>query len=195
MAYCITWEILPTVSKEVTTLTPAAPTLTFTLPAVAVGVFRFRTKRAVLRVDGLFCSALSYREHHLSTSPQTWVDPSGNGQNISKRAPRQVDETLNNRCGATSPPLAHHGAWLLWGLYAKFAERFLDSPRLAFDALEQAGRAALTKTVGPVCPSRRCLTIIARAQLCQRWPGLKGSGGGRSDNAALEGMFVEVTSR
>lgn len=195
MTVCITCEILRTVSKGLTTLASAAPTLTLPLPAVAVGVFRFRRIRAVLRIDALFCSALSYREHHFSTSPQIWVGSSGKGQTISKGETRQVDGTINNRRGATSPPLAHHGAWLLWGLYAKFAERCLNSPRQAFRALEQAGRAALTKTVGPVYPSRRCLTIIARAQLCQRWPGLEGSGGGRSDNAALEGMFVEVTRR
>lgn len=124
------------------------------------------------------------------------MSPSGKGPNVSKQAPWQVGGAVNKHRGLASAPLAHYGAWLLWGLYAKFAERYLDNPPLAFHALEQAGRAALSQTIGgPERPSRRCLTLIARAQFHQRWPRLESIAGRSDDGTALEGMFVEAANR
>ncbi len=99
--------------------------------------------------------------------------------------------------------------WPLWGLYAKFAERCLNDPRLALYALDRAAAAAAVSFPGLLggnpgggrdtrcssggggrdlsekdgkCGGSLCssLAFIARAQLFQRRPKLLLEGGARS---------------
>ena len=104
---------------------------------------------------------------------------------------------------AALPSGGGRGDWLLWGLYAKFAERCLNDPRVALHALDRAVVAAAIPSPGryrrdrggrgPRCSSSggsdaerlsgndsRCggfayssLALVARAHFCQRWPKLR----------------------
>lgn len=135
-----------------------------------------------------------------------------------------------------SPSLPSHvgggggrGAWVMWGFYAKFAERCLNDPRLALNALDQAVVTASTATSisggarrpgahfsssgarggagggGVGSKGLSCgeaLPLVARAQLCQRWPnladGAASSFPGRlccGDASSPERILLDATKR
>lgn len=114
------------------------------------------------------------------------------------------------------------GAWVLWGFYAKFAERCLNDPRLALYALDKAVVAASgsfserTRRAGANFSSSSggggvgdkawscgvALPLVARAQLCHRWPKLA-EGAARTFFGRLccggastpEGILLDATKR
>lgn len=102
------------------------------------------------------------------------------------------------------------GPWLLWAFYSKFAERCLHDPGLALYALDRASAAAssrkslllqynLKNSPGGQRSSKSgeiAFALIARAQLCQRWPELEGGTGHPDDRVTvMERMFDEASER
>lgn len=159
-------------------------------------LFLPRPKRAVLGIDALLRSVLCHDGYgHPTTTPKM----------TSSLSPPHPDRTAILWGKAAHPlktlsPLQHHReSWLLWALYAKFAERCMGDPRLALHALDRASVAArgaggwsgLEEGRGG-----RGESLVARAQLCQRWPELiDGAERSRDRATKLEEMFVDATQR
>lgn len=131
-------------------------------------------RRIVKRIDGLFHSVLL---NVAGASPSVPAPP---GQGL--RSPRT---------GNTSPP----SVWLLWALYAKFAERCLHDASVACKALGQARAAlALRPARGPILERAESIISIAWAQLHQRRC-VELLGSEAADCVKVERMFVDATER
>lgn len=152
-------------------------------------------QRAFARIDALLSSVLQFKTHDISVTMASATSSPAQSHRVHSTVP------AISRLGKLNPSCNHRALWLLWAFYAKFAERCLGDPKLALYALDRASKAiagsrCFGRQINPKKSGGRVL--VARAQLCQRWPKLvdtvqlEGSTEGRT---ALESMFVDVTER
>lgn len=152
-------------------------------------------KRVFARIDTLLSSVLQFKTHDISVTTASPTSSPVQSHRVHSTVPA-ID-----RLGKLNPSSNHRAMWLLWALYAKFAERCLGDPKLALHALNRAsetiaGSRYFGRQIDPKRSGGRVL--VARAQLCQRWPKLFDTDqleGSTERHTALESMFVDVTER
>lgn len=152
-------------------------------------------QRAFAKIDALLNSVLYFKTHDISGTTASATSSPAQSHRVHSTVPAV------SRLGKVDPSSNHRALWLLWAFYAKFAERCLGDPRLALCALDRASEAiASSRYFGWQIDPKRSggRVLVARAQLCQRWPKLVDTvqlEGNTEGRTALESMFVDVTER